>query len=95
MLPSVANRTGALLLLVALNPFIQFRVVTHSRHLPGREGKKEGKKKGRKVEKKIRRGGKEGAEREGEEEDGEREHSSEYLLLVSARMTSLVSFPDH
>ena len=58
-MPSVANRTGALLLLVALNPFIQFRVVTHSRHLPGREGK-EGKKKGRL----RRRGGKEQEERE-------------------------------
>ena len=74
MLPSVANGTGALLLLVALNPFIEFCVVTHSRDLPGREGKKEGRKKGRKVEKeKIRRGGKEGAGREGKEEDGERE----------------------
>ena len=65
MLQSVANGTGALLLLVALNPFIQFHVVTHSRYLPGREGMKEGKKKGRKVEKeKIRRGGKEQEERE-------------------------------
>ena len=42
----VAKGTGALLLLMAFDPLIQFHVVTHSRHLPGREGKG-GDKRGR------------------------------------------------